>query len=417
MNTSRRSGTATLLSNGKVLMAGGDNDNVTSAEIYDVTSGTWTPTGSMNTPRNQHTATKLSNGKVLVAGGIGGASLLASAEIYDPATEHWTTTGPLNVARYRFTAVLLPSGKVLAISGSVNTTTYLSSVELYDPRTGSWILTGSMSVPRELATATVLTDGRVLVAGGDQGVGNYTSSAEIYDPATGKWKTDGALNIARSGHAAALLTSGDVLVAGGNGFHAGNTAEFYHPGFAFDPSWRPTITALNSPLNLGGSLILAGTQFRDMGEGSSGNSQDSPGDYPLVQLRSIEGGQTSFLLTTNWSTNSFTSLPVWNFPPGWALATVFVNGIQSTSSIVNLSVPVPAPPVLVGLKKSTSGFQFTFSNSVGAVFGVVATTNLSIPFTNWTALGSVTELSPGQFQFTDPQATNNPRRFYKVRAP
>jgi hypothetical protein len=164
-------------------------------------------------------------------------------------------------------------------------------------------------------------------------------------------------------------------------------------------------------------LVITGSQFRGISGGSCGNSQDSSADYPLVQLRRLDNEQTVFLLTTNWSTNFFASLPVWNFPPGYALATVFVNGIQSTSSVVNISVPVPITTTLTSPQKLTNGFQFAFSNSVGALFGVLATTNLALPLTNWTALGGVLEISPGQFQFTDPQATNSPNRFYRLRSP
>jgi hypothetical protein len=136
-----------------------------------------------------------------------------------------------------------------------------------------------------------------------------------------------------------------------------------------------------------------------------------------MQLRRLDNEQTMFLLTTNWSTNSFTSLPVWNFPPGYALATVFVNGIQSTSSIVNISVPVPTTATLTSSQKLTNGFQFAFTNNVGALFGVLTTTNLALPLTDWTALGGVMETSPGQFLFTDPQATNGGQRFYRAFAP
>ncbi|MBE0539844.1 MAG: hypothetical protein IH623_00455 [Verrucomicrobia bacterium] len=125
-----------------------------------------------------------------------------------------------------------------------------------------------------------------------------------------------------------------------------------------------------------------------------------------------------FLLSTNWSTNSFTSLPVWNFPPGYALATVFVNGIPSTSSIVNISVPVPTATTLTDAQRLTNGaFQFSFANSVGALLGLLATTNVSVPLSNWTALGGVTEVSPGQFQFTDPEVMTNSQRFYRLRSP
>lgn len=111
-------------------------------------------------------------------------------------------------------------------------------------------------------------------------------------------------------------------------------------------------------------------------------------------------------------------MPVWGFPPGYALATVFVNGIASTGSILNISVPVPTAVTLTDARRLTNGAcQFCFTNSPGALFGVLAATNPALPLSNWTALGGVTEAAPGQFQFTDPQATNNPRRFYRVRAP
>ena len=112
--------TATLLPNGKVLVAGGYNGGaLTSAELYDPASGTWTATGSLNTARYDHTATLLPNGKVLVAGGISNGSDLTSAELYDPASGTWTATGSLNTARYEHTATLLPNGKVLVAGGYV----------------------------------------------------------------------------------------------------------------------------------------------------------------------------------------------------------------------------------------------------------------------------------------------------------
>jgi len=228
------------------------------------------------------------------------------------------------------------------------------------------------------------------------------------------------MNTARNSQTATLLSSGKVLLAGGVG--SGPTylssAELYDVGMGCTNSGLPQIATITSPLNLGGSLVITGSQFRGVSGGSSGNSQDSSTDYPLVQLRRLDNEQTVFLLTTNWSTNTFTSLPVWNFPAGPALATVFVNGIQSTSAVVNISVPVPTAPILTDPQKLTNnGFRFAFTNSVGALFGVLATTNLSLPPTNWTALGGVVETAPGQFQFTDPQATNGGLRFYRAYAP
>jgi N-acetylneuraminic acid mutarotase len=121
LNTGRAYHTATLLPNGKVLVAGGENPSspgiyLSSAELYDPTAGTWTTTGSLATSRAHHTATLLPNGKVLVAGGYN-FSYPASAELYDPATGKWTTSGALKTARDLHTATLLPNGQVLVAGG------------------------------------------------------------------------------------------------------------------------------------------------------------------------------------------------------------------------------------------------------------------------------------------------------------
>jgi hypothetical protein len=181
---------------------------------------------------------------------------------------------------------------------------------------------------------------------------------------------------------------------------------------------RTQIATFTSPLSLGGSVVLTGSQYRGVSEGSGDNPQDSPADYLLVQLRSVESGQTLFLLSTNWSTNSFTSAPVSGLPPGWTLATVFVNGIPRTSSILRIdAVAMPAIILTNAAKLPGGAFQFAFTNMPGLGFSVLATTNLTLPLSNWTLLGDVIEISPGQFQFTDPQATNSPQRFYHVRSP
>src|SRR5256885_3932366 len=97
--------------------------------------------GSLATTRAGHTATLLPNGKVLVAGGQGtGVNLLSSAELYDPASGTWSATGSMTTARYLHTATLLPNGKVLVAGGS-NGNFSLASAELYDPATGTCSLT------------------------------------------------------------------------------------------------------------------------------------------------------------------------------------------------------------------------------------------------------------------------------------
>jgi N-acetylneuraminic acid mutarotase len=136
------------------------------ASSSNATPFTFGNTGSLGTLRAQHTATLLPNGKVLVAGGIDSSfNPLASAELYDPATGTWTATGSLVTARYSHTATLLPNGKVL-VSGGFNSSVPLASAELYDPASGTWTATGSLSTARRIHTATLLPNGKVLVSGG-----------------------------------------------------------------------------------------------------------------------------------------------------------------------------------------------------------------------------------------------------------
>src|SRR5438128_1012341 len=111
-----------------------------------------------------HTATLLSNGKVLIVGGLGNGGL-NSAHLYDPFTGRWSIEGYLSVVRWQHTATLLPNGKVLIVGGFTNTG-ISKSAELYDSATGQWSQTSSLDVAREVHTATLLPNGRILAAGG-----------------------------------------------------------------------------------------------------------------------------------------------------------------------------------------------------------------------------------------------------------
>lgn len=188
--------TMTLLANGEVLVAGGSNDSTSniylaSAELFDPATGMWTATGSLPGPRQFHTATLLLNGKVLVAGGRnrvavpGGYSniVLVNAELYDPASGTWTSTGSLLAAREAHTATLLPDGRVIAAGGQ--NSDYLASAELYDPANGTWSATGRLVRARAGHTATLMGNSQLLVAGGIAGGAAILASAELYAPVTG----------------------------------------------------------------------------------------------------------------------------------------------------------------------------------------------------------------------------------------
>ena len=264
LTTARHSHTATLLPDGRVLVAGGSvgwGGVLSSTELYDPASGAWTATGSMATARSSHTATLLPDGRVLVAGlGAGGPS----TELYDPATGAWTTTGPMDVSRYDHTATLLPDGRVLVAGGSVGGDNALSSAELYDPASGTWTPTGAMTTARARHTATLLPDGRVLVAFGGPG---YIFSAEIYDPETGSWRSTGSMTTARRCHTATLLPDGRVLVAGGlgNNSQALTSAAIYDPE---DGSWTETGSMATPRADFSATLLPDGRVLVEGGQGA-----------------------------------------------------------------------------------------------------------------------------------------------------
>ena len=216
MVSARAGHTATLLANGKVVVAGGSSGDA--AELFDPATGEFTATGSMVTSRTNGTATLLKNGDVLVTGGDDASgNPVATAELFDPTTGMFTPTGSMSVARAAHTATLLTSGEVLVTGGrssGVANTTVIASAELFDPATGAFVLTGSMESPRELHTAAKRTDGKVLVTGGLSGTGDL-STAELFDPANGIFTPAGNMQIERFLHTATLLTNGAILVTGG----------------------------------------------------------------------------------------------------------------------------------------------------------------------------------------------------------
>ncbi len=255
MTAARFGYTATLLLDGRVLIAGGGVDppgnTLAPAEIYDPGSRTFASTGSMTVPRDSHAAVRLSDGRVLIIGGENccqnygshAEQTLSSAEIFDPSTGTFTKTGAMAHERIGAAAILLQNGRVLVVGGANMGDPDNSPAELYDPATGKFTNTGAMHVPRVAFTATLLHGGRVLIAGGDgwgggpEGANLPIASAEIYDPATGVFSPTGAMGIGRAEFTATALQNGLVLIAGGRSEPIGPTPpDFLASSELYDPT-------------------------------------------------------------------------------------------------------------------------------------------------------------------------------------
>ena len=239
LSVARGFATTTTLPNGKILIANGGDYNdggaaTTAADLFDPASGLFSATGSTHDARHGSTATLLANGKVLIAGGIMNnvQTRLASAELYDPATGTFAYTGSMHVARDYHNAALLQNGKVLIAGGGDGSGTSLNSSELYDPTTGTFALSGTMIERRDDATATTLLNGKVLIVGGTN-VDVPSGTAELYDPATGTFTAISSTITPRHFHTANLLPNGLVLISGGvNSAGSANTladAQLYDP--------------------------------------------------------------------------------------------------------------------------------------------------------------------------------------------
>ena len=179
-----------------------------------LTDAGFVPTGSMTSARADAMAVLLADGRVLIVGGWTGRDAMTgvtSAEIYDPATGSFSSTGSMAEGRVSPSATLLADGRVLVAGGfpfesmNVGPAPALASAEIYDPATGTFSPTGSMAEGRGGHTAVRISSGDVLVAGGDGGIvqigtgpalGISPESVERFDPTTGSFSVDSAANMA-----------------------------------------------------------------------------------------------------------------------------------------------------------------------------------------------------------------------------
>lgn len=244
LGTGRGAHTATRLSSGEVVLAGGAGD--TSVEVFNPANGTIRSAGNMVVQRTWHTATLLEGDRVLLMGGT-----TPSVEIYDATTGSSKEIEPLAQGRFRHTATQLPDGRVIVAGGCES-----RDIEAWDPVTQSASVMGQLQQARYSHTATRFPDGRILIAGGYVLLPKhkYLFTTEWLDPSTGTTTAGPALHA--DGHAAALVPGGSLLVFGPSG------VDELQPGAsAFElvtaPIGRGFLTATVLPT---GKILLTGGQ-------------------------------------------------------------------------------------------------------------------------------------------------------------
>ena len=300
MASARLSPTATLLPNGKVLVAGGGGAaDLTSAELYDPAAGTFSATGSMAQARSRHAAVLMANGKVLMIGGTGANGV---CEVYDPASGAFTATGSMGVNRYNVTAIALDDGRVLVAGGTGS----VIDAQIYTPSTGTWSAPINMGTSQYFTDLVKLGDGRIMVCG-PTAIGpaifnpvtnGFTPSArlvqshtfgravlladgrvwlsagggtalpynftEAYVAGTDAWTASTPLLLgARTLHGQEKLASGKVLVLGGSNVASLATAEVFDPVANVVSATAPMNSARTNPTSVrlanGKVLVLGGT--------------------------------------------------------------------------------------------------------------------------------------------------------------
>ena len=260
MTFARARHVSVTLADGRVLVAGGVREDGTasnSAEVYDPASDSWQATDGMLAPRSGATATLLQDGKVLIAVGEDSGVVTMTLEVFDPASNSFLPAGVMSTARKDHAAALLADGKVFLAGGSDGTNP-LASTEIWDPATDAVVPGPVMSVPRAGASATALLDSTVLIAGGSNGQADL-ATAEIFDAASETIvPAASALAAPRSGHKAVLLPhNASVLILGGTA----PGVELYVPwADGFSPTGQPAVArdaAAVSPA-ADGMLMVAG---------------------------------------------------------------------------------------------------------------------------------------------------------------
>lgn len=437
LNTARTGALAVLLPNGKVLIAGGSGDGtaadaLNTAELFDPVTGTFTPTGqNMNAARFGFTATLLNDGQVLLAGGENSAGVLTSAELYNPATDSFTACASMNTARTGASATPLTgffAEFVLIAGGSSDGTAAgaLNSGEVFISTLNNGAgqfdtIMGTLSAPRwqpEAVTLPLGTDvvSKVVIAGGRNSSGALTSvdfviaergRAITFAPSTAQ------MAVERANGPALVLPNSMTLLAGGAGgsqvaeLYAFLANQFVATGNLLKSDNGLSLTLLNNGQVLAVGLTSGATPasdaelytptFNPLGE--SGLSSSDGTDIftticPFVPINTTASTCTAPITPANVDTNPHVITAIFNSD---ASANLTVNPAATTASVVSsLDPSVFGQPLTFTAIVSDSSVGST-AVPTGAVQFVVDGANSGSPVTlaSASASSSTATLSPG----------------------
>ncbi|RYZ40438.1 MAG: kelch-like protein [Myxococcaceae bacterium] len=297
--TGRRFGASLIpLPSGKILVFGGtvsSNPILTTAELYDPTTGTWSPAGSLGTAHFSPAVTLLPNGKVMVTGGFASynTTTLRNVEFYDPATNTWTAGPSMAFARGNHTATLLPNGKVLVVGGNTTGDTTSNRIpELFDPATQTWVPVAISAYVHNNHEAVLLPSGKVLILGGSQ-------LSEVYDPSNNTWNGATGMTTRTFTHAF-LQPSGKVLLVGGT------LVALYDPilnvqttvgNFAYDRQYSSVVQLASGKLLLAGGNSLVGltTEILDPATGTVAFSTSMASNRYFMSTTLLPNGKVLFV--------------------------------------------------------------------------------------------------------------------------
>jgi hypothetical protein len=315
---------------------------ISGASGYAQTAGAFTATGNMTTARAGHTATLLQDGRVLIAGG-------GSVELYDPSTGTFTSAGATTASKNVGAATLLPDGRVLLIEatemvGDPRTFLYTRDAELYDPSTGTVTATGSLIDGQTGYTATLLANGKVLITGGAHGGSECSAIAanpELYDPSTRMFSLAGPYadpgNPSLVSAPATLLPDGKVLIL------SEPTAELYDPvtnAFSLTASMTAVFSYGGQPTIIAGraaTLLPNGKVLVTGGDASYGACDDMSLEF-LNTAELYDSLAGTFTATGNMATSRYSHAAAL-LPDGTVLITGGFfdsrNGISATGELYN----------------------------------------------------------------------------------